>query len=649
MIGKPVLLSGVGTTIVGVMPRGFLTPESFGGPSTDDWTPYIFTPKEESDIRSSYLQVWGRLNAEVSIRQAQAALTALCNQVMSPRGSKQTSIWRVEVTPLMNGVVNQWSQALILLAGAVAFLLAIACSNVANLLLARASNRQKEIAVRIALGANRRRVVRQLLTESCVLGVLGGGLGILMASGGIRLERLFLPAWFRSPNFEQMGIDSTVLIATVITSAIVGIIFGVLPALHTSNVNLVDTLKEGGAAATPGYRRARTQSAFLVVEVASSMVLLIGAGLLMRSFLKLQGVRLGFNPNQILTARVSLPEYRYPKVGEQIAAFGQLLEKIGSLPGVQSSAFVTPLPLCGINGTITIHSQPGLANPDHSGNLYAVLHSVSSGYFSAMSIPLLSGRAFSAQDRQHSQPVAIVNEAFARRYWPGQNPIGKVIFKNYPDPKTEFRVIGVVGNIREDGLWGPPSPTLYRPYTQFMFAAFAGTLIAKTRTPPSTALAVQKVIHTFAPETPVSHVEMMSDVVARNRGQDRFYLVLVGVFALLALVLAAAGVASAVSYAVSRRTHEVGIRMALGAGRSSVLFLVMGQTLRVVAVGIALGAVASLLLTRFIASQLYGIRATDPLTFVSVAFFLGLVSIFASIVPATQATCVDPAEMLRVT
>lgn len=644
VVGRSVLLDGVSTTIIGVMPPGFLTPESFGTPCAD-WTPATFTAKDRSDLEDKYLMVWGRLNSEVSIQQAQAALGALANQVMNPPGAKQTSNWRVEVTPLIHNVVKQWRSALIMLFSAVGFLLATSCVNLANLLLARAGRRQKEIALRVAVGATRGRVIRQLLTESALLGCFGGGLGTFIAHWAIKLEGHFLPAWFfDTANFQQMGIDSAVLLVTVAVSIVSGIIFGTAPALHASKVNLVQSLKESP---TLGRGRAKVQTALVIAEVALSLVLLVGAGLLLRSFLKLEGVHPGFNSHEVLTMGVPLPQYQYHKKSQQIAAYREILVKIESLPGVQSAAFVTPLPLTGINGTITIPAQPSMANPDHSQNLYAVLHAVSPGYFKAMGIPLLRGRTFTAQDNHSAERFAMVNEAFAHLYWPGQNAVGKEFFKQYPKTKPVTRVIGVVGNTKESDLWGPPAPVVYWDYAQQLFAAFAGTVIAKTRTPASTAVAMEKVVHSVDPQAPISQIRTMDEVLAGARAGDRFYLLLVGVFAVLALILAAVGIASTVSYAVSQRRHEIGIRMALGAERSVILRLVIGETLWLVLIGVAVGVAGSLALTRFVASQLYGVTATDPLTFIAVSALFTAVCLVATFIPAIRATSINPAETLR--
>jgi putative ABC transport system permease protein len=649
VLSRSIRLDGVSYNVVGVMPSDFLMPGS--GMSTASWTPLIFTAKEVSDIDDRAWEAWGKLNSGVSVQQAQAALSVLTKQVMNQPGPKQAPECRIDVTPVMHYAVKQWRSALMMLLGAVAFLLAIACVNVANLLLARAYSRHREIAVRLAVGANRRRVIRQLLTESAVLGAFGGLFGILLAHWGIGLEIRLLPESlrFQTADFRQMGIDSTLLIVMLILSIIIGMIFGAAPALHASAVNLTESLKEGGPSASSGGGQSRTQRIFVVSEVALSFVLLVGAGLLLRSFLKLQRADLGFNPDRVLTMQIPLPRYQYPNDVERIAAYRQILEKIRRLPVVRSSALVAALPFAGLEMGTELPARPGMANFHASEPLSCSVQMISPEYFHTMGIPLLSGRTFTEEDRQHSQLVAIVNEALARVYWPGQNPVGKEIVDNFPRPKTIIRVVGVVGNTKEDtdSVWELPSPGIYYPYWQRWFPASLNTLVVKTLTRGSTAEAIQEVVHSVDPQAPIAQVLTMGQVLARSRSGDRFFLLLVGVFALLALVLAAAGIASTVSCAVSQRKHEIGIRMALGAEREAILRLVMGEILWLALIGVAVGVAGSLALTRFVASQLHGVAANDPLTFALVSLLFFAVCFLASFIPAIRAATINPAETLR--
>jgi putative ABC transport system permease protein len=648
-VGQAITLDGVGYTIVGIMPSDFLLPESSAAMEPACWTPLVFNAKQKSEANDHSLTVFTRLGPGTSPEQAEVALRATALPILNPMRARNRSEWRIQVTPLVHELIHHWRSILIFLFGAAGFLLAIACANVANLLLARANGRQKEIAVRAAIGASRGRVVRQLLTESAALGGVAGALGILLAHWGIEWERSVLPQWFHTANFDQMGIDPRILAATVVVSFVVGIVFGLAPAIHVSRIDLVESLKETSANVSLSKGWWNAQSIAVVAEIAFSLVLLTGATLMLRSFLKLEAVQPGFNPDEMLTLRVLMPKYRYSKPEDQIATYQQALQKIRALPGITDAAFVTPLPMTGINATAGLPAQPGMSNTPANSELDVGFHVVSTGYFNTMGIHLLRGRLFTPQDTDNSERVAIVDQAFVDRYWPGQDPVGKLFYLHYPKPTPVVHIVGEVSSVRDLQLWERPRPVLYNPFTQHFFAAFAGSLVIKTRTPASTAVAVQRAIHSVDPEAPVSRIETMRDVLSLSLAEKRLYLWLVGIFATLALLLAAAGIASTVSYAISRRKHEIGIRMALGARRSSVLFLMLGQTARLVLVGIALGAAGSLLLTRFISSQLYGISPTDPLTFVSVAFFLGLVSLFASIIPATRAASVDPAETLRTT
>ncbi|HTV56655.1 MAG TPA: ABC transporter permease [Terriglobia bacterium] len=647
VLGRSILLDGVNYKIVGVMPPGFLVPGS--GAAVACWTPLVFTAKDKSDARDQAWEAWGRLNSGVSVQQAQAALGTLTDQVMNPEREKRNSEWRINVAPMIHDVLRQWRSALIMLLGAVVLLLAIACVNVGNLLLARANSRQKEITVRVALGANRRRVIRQLLSESVILGAFGGGLGILLARWAIKLETVFLPQSFQfdAGDFQHMGIDSTVLSVTLIVSIVVGITFGLAPAVHASNVNLVESLKESGQSASSGRGQARTQSVFVIGEVALSLILLIGAGLLLRSFLQLQSVDLGFNPEDVLTMQVLLPQYQYPTERQHNEVYQQVLEKVKRLPGVRSSALVAALPFTGFEMGTEFPAQPGMANSPGSNPLGSSMEMVSPGYFETMGIPLVAGRTFTEQDMQNSQPVAIVNEAFAQQAWPGQNPLGREISEDYPKRELGVRIVGVVRNAREDSSWGPPGPGIYYPYWQHFFPVSIGSLVAKTSRPASTAAAMLKVIHAVDRQAPISQVLSMDEVLARSRAGDRFYLLLVGVFGLLALLLGAAGIASTVSYAVGRRKHEIGIRMALGADRGAIVRLMVGQTLKLALLGVAGGIAGSLALTRFVSSQLHGVSRTDPITFIAVSLLTVGVCLIAAYIPARAAARVNAIIALR--
>lgn len=644
-LGRVVTLDGASHTIVGVMPPGFIMPGASAWEPVC-WTPLRFSAKERSDADTRSLAVWARLNAPPP--RAQAALTTLALQVMNSIGGKDSkgAEWRIHVTPLTAIVMADWRPALIVLFGAAGLLLAIACANVASLLLARAVARRQEIAVRTAIGASRGRILRQLLTESVLLGGAGGALGLLVAHWGIQVESHFLPQALIRPNFLQMGIDPLVLAATLVISIGAGIVFGLAPAIYAARVDLVESLKEGGANAahkTGGaLRRVNLRSVLIVAEVALSLVLLTGAGLMLRSFLKLENVHSGFNPRQVLTMRVLLPRYRFAAERAQLAAYAETLRRVQALPGIEAAGFISPLPLDGINGTFRDKAEPGMTNVEQGGVITGGLHAVSPGYFKAMGIPLLEGRDFGPQDAPDSARVIVVNQAFARRYWAGQNPVGK-------GAGDAGRIVGVVGNIRDASLAEEPRPEAYMPYTQKLFAAFAGTIVVKTTSPAATAVALQKTIHALDPDAPIGQIQTMRQVLSGSVGQNRFYLLVVGIFALLALALAAGGIAGATAYAASRRTREIGIRMALGARRGDILRMLMKETLALALTGVTLGVAGALALTRVVSSQLYGISATDPATYIAVAAVFLIISLGAAAVPALRASAADPSQTLRAT
>ncbi len=637
-LGQTITLDGAGHTIVGVMPAGFMIPGTSNWASVC-WTPLIFNAADRSDTKTRSLSVWGRLGPGVAPARAQAALGVMALAVMREHPGDAGAKWRITVASLAGQVIANWRSILIVLFGAAGFLLAISCASVANLLLGRASSRQKELAVRTAVGATRARILRQLLTESVILGGCGGALGILLARWGIESEARIFPGALRGANFSQMGIDARVLAATLGVSFVVGIAFGLAPALHASKTDLTASLKEGGASARPRRGRLNAQAVLIVAEVALSLILLTGAGLMLRSFLKLEAVNPGINPREILTLRVLLPRYRYSSASDQVAAYQRLLRKVKSVPGAEASGFISPLPLDGINGTFRDTAEPGMSNVEPGGIITGGLHAVSPGYFKAMGIPLLGGRTFTPQDTAHSERVTIVNKAFVNRYWLGRSPVG--------NGSKSGRVVGEVGSVRDASLASEPRPEVYVPFTQKLFAAFAGTLVVKTRTPASTAVAMQKAIHSVDPQAPISQIETMRQVLRGSLSENRFYLVLVGVFALLALVLSVAGIASTVAYAVSRRRHEIGIRVALGAGRADVLWLVVRETLTLALIGVACGIAGALALTRFASTQLYGVSATDPATFAVVCAAFIAASVLACAIPALRATEVDPVETLR--
>lgn len=635
-LGREVTLNGIGHTIVGVMPAAFTTPAASQWESAC-WTPLVFNAVARSDTAGRPLAVWGRLH--VSHSRAEGALNGLALNVMRKHPSDAAAKWKITIAPMASEVVAQWRSILIVLFAAAGFLLAISFANVANLLLERAGARQREIAIRIAVGASRMRVLRQLLTESIALAALGGALGILLAHWGIELESGILPGALHAASFARMGLDWRVLAATVGISFLAGIAFGLAPAIHASKANLVTSLKgdsPSGARRTRGFR---IQSPLIIAQIGLSLILLVGAGLMLRSFLKLAAVNPGIDSSAVLTMRVLLPRYRYAKSSDRIAAYRRLLQKIKFTPGVEASGFISPLPLDGINGTFRDTASPGMSNVGPGNTITGGLHAVSPGYFKVMGIPLLRGRDFTQQDTANSPHVMIVNRSFAERYWLGRSPVGT--------RSKDGLVIGEAGNVRDNSLAEQPRPEIYVPFTQKLFGAFAGTIVVKTQAPAATAVTMEKAIRSLDPEAPISQVQTMHQVLAHHLSGKKFYVIVVGIFALLALILASAGLYAVVSYSVTRRTHEIGIRMALGAQRSDVVTMVVRDGLKLALIGVAAGIAGAFALTRFLSSLLYGITPTNLLTFLAVSALLTLVALAACYIPARRASKVDPIETLR--
>jgi putative ABC transport system permease protein len=527
--------------------------------------------------------------------------------------------------------------------------LLIACANVANLLLARAASRQKEIAVRTALGASRLRLVRQFLTESVLLSVLGGVLGLLLAVWGVGLLQAFIPEDIS--QVKDIGVDARVLGFTLVVSLLTGLVFGLAPATQAANFNLNETLKEGGRDSSSGSRGKRIRSLLVVTEVAVSLVLLVGAGLLVNSFVRLRGVDPGFKADNLLTMSVVLPRGRYPNQERRTAFYKDLIARVGALPGVRSAAVTSWLPLAASQGdSIGIIPEghpaplPGQGEPPS-----VVTRVVSPDYFRTMGIRLLQGREFEeGRDRVDSPVVVLVSEAFARRFWPGESAVGKRVNPGDPNEPADWcEVVGVVRDVRQFELASEPKPQMYFTYAQADIFLPRHLVVGTDTDPLAIAGAVRRTVWEVDAEQPVSDVSTMKDVLSESLSRERFSMLLLGLFAALALLLAAVGLYGVMSYTVAQRTREIGLRMALGAQRRDVLRLVVGQGLKLVAAGVVLGLVASLALTRLMASLLYGVSATDPATLVTISLVLVAVAALASYIPARRATRVDPLTALR--
>ena len=640
-VGKTITITGNPHTIVGVAPANFKTPVP--GPKPPDlWFPIAFN-FDESRRRSDFLNVVGRLKEGATVEQARAELEAVAARLAEEHPSTNAG-WTVKVEPLHERVVGNVRQALWVLMGVVGFLLLISCANVANLLLARAAGRRQEIAVRTALGARRGRLIRQFLTESLLLGLAGGGLGLVLAAWGVELLVALSPG--NIPRLEEVGLDARVLAFTLGVSALTGVVFGLLPALSASKTDVSVSLKEGGSrGSTAGAGASRLRSTLVVAEIAITVVLLAGAGLMIRSFMAVQAVDPGFRADRILTFDFALPMTKYKEEPQRAAFFEQLTTRAATLPGVERAAVIDTLPLTG-SGNVSafvIEGRPPLPTEKVQD---AEFFSVTPDYFDALGIPLVRGERLTERHRADVPDVAVVNEAMARRYWPGEDPVGKRLNIGDPEKTPWITVIGVVRDARTDGLDKEPYPQMYVPSAQFPFRAM--TFVARTAGDPAgVAPALRRELASIDRDLPLYNVRTMEQVLSDSISRRRFQMVLIAAFAGVGLLLAAVGIYGVISYGVAQRRHEIGVRMALGARAADILKLVVGRGLWLTLAGVGVGLVGAFTLTRVMASLLYGVSAADPLTYVCVSLGLLGVALLACLIPARRATKVDPMVALR--
>lgn len=644
VIDRVISLNGTNVTIIGVMPPGFkwfIKENSLTGKPADLWRPMTFT--EENRVRRGrYLSTVARLAPGVSSEQARVEMDTLASRFETQYPDFNTG-WGVSLVPLRDQLSGEIKPALLVLLGAVGFVLLIACVNVANLLLTRAAGRHKEIAVRSAMGAGRRRIVRQLLTESLLLALLGGGLGLLLSRWCVEALVALSPA--NLIGVEQVGVNLPVLAFSLAVSLLTGIVFGLAPALEASRVNLSATLKESSRGNSGSSRGRQVRNALVVAEVGLALMLLVGAGLMARSFLRLSAVDPGFETQNLLTLRVLLPSTKYPEDPQRVAFFREAVGRLRTLPGVRSASAVSALPFADL-GAATSFAIEGRPDPAPGEEPVTDVRVVDEEYFRTMNIPVLAGRVFNEQEAVEDRKVAVVNEAMARMYFPGQSAVGKRILVNMKDEPEPTEIIGVVGDARYDKLEGELRPMVYWTPPQLTYSSM--TLMLRTSVDPEgLAGDVRREILAIDKDQPVADLRTMEGWLDESMSRARFGTLLLGGFAGLALLLAAIGIYGVMSHSVAQRQSEIGVRMALGAQARDVLRLVIGQGLLLVLVGVALGLLGALALTRVLSSLLYQVSATDPLTFAAIALLLLGVSCVACYIPARRAASVDPLIAMR--
>ena len=649
LVGHEITINRSRFTVIGVLPPGFYFPP--WGDKADLWIAGLDLRRPERTWHE-YVSI-ARLKPGVTIAQAQAEMDTIARGLEKQYPEQKG--WGVQLVNLHEQVVGDTRPALLVLLAAVGMVLLIACANLANLQLARAAAREKEIAVRAALGAERHRIVRQLLTESVLLAIIGGGLGLLLASWGVTLLVRLTPQ--DTPGLNQVGVNAGVLGFTLVLSIAAGIVFGLAPAFGASRVDPNQSLKEGSRGSTQGASSNRLRGLLVSAELALALVLLVGAGLLIRTFIALSQVDLGLEPHNVLTMRIALLGPKYQERSRQTEFFRQLLQKLGSLPGVTSAAVIDGGGLAPDGGNGDAFMIVGRPVPPPSELPDAVFRVISPDYFRTMGIPLLRGRYFTEADNQEAPGAAIISEKLARNFWPGGEPIGSEL--TFPTLEVavpgvaarrlkRFAIVGIVKAVKNRGLEVEPEEEVYVPYSQYPTFYSPRTLVARTSVEPTLLVsAIRHEVTMLDNDQPISEIRTMDQVVAQAAAGHRFPMVLLGLFAALAMALAGVGIYGVTSYSVGRRAHEIGIRVALGARRAHVLRLVLSGSMRWVLAGLALGIAGSLGLTRLLRDLLYGVRPTDPLVLGAVSLLLSSVALVACYIPARRATKVDPMAALR--
>ena len=645
IIGTSINLDQRPFTVIGIIPSAFRTP--FFTTKQEVWIPLVQDPVFSTRMpqRGSHLlPVIGRLKPGVSVAQAQAEMDAISGRLAAEFPAENNG-WTVRLVPLQKEIVGDVRAALLVLLGAVGLVLLIACANIANLLLARATSRSKEIAVRTALGAGSARIIRQLLSETAVLGLLGGAVGIALAYWGVKALSSLLPSSL--PQMNPIRVDYFVLGFALLLSAIAGVAFGLVPAMFAAKADIQSSLRESVRTGESRNRR-RARSFLAAGEISLALVLLVAAGLLLRSFSKLMSVSPGFDVQYIVKADISLPQFQYSKPQQWTAFSDELLARIQSDPGLQDSAVVVPRPIADLRVTLPfdIVGSPPVSESAAASRTTSYV-SISPGYFHVMSIPLLSGRLFDRRDIMSSPSVTIISKTMAQRNFPNQDPLGKQITFGFPPaPGAMHEIVGIVGDVRDDSLSQDPRPMVYVPYAQAPFWG-ANVVVKSTLSPSSVAATIRQEVQKIDKDLPVTDVAMMPDIIEASVAQPRFRTFLLGLFAAMALVLAATGIFGVISYSVSRRTNEIGIRVALGASAGTILNMVLRETLIVAAIGLAVGLPVAFASSHVLGHLLFGVSPTDPTTLVVVSLTLAAVAAAAGYLPARRATQVDPLIALR--
>jgi putative ABC transport system permease protein len=637
IVNRTILVNAQPTLVAGVLPPGFFVLDK----TVDIWSPIGFTEAHRTP-RGRWMFAVGRVKNGVSMAQAQADMVRV-HAELTRRFPAFNTGWTANVVPMKQQLTGDVRPALWVMLGAVGFVLLIACANVGNLVLARATSRQRELAVRAALGADRARLIRQMLAESLLLSFIGAAAGLGLSWWALLALRTSVADRLPIARLEQVGINGTVLLFAVAAALVSAVMFGIAPALASAGARLTDTLKDGGRSGSAS-RGAPVRSAFVVVEIALALILLVGAGLLLRSFMMLLRVDPGFDPTRTMTMKVSIPTTNYPDAARQQAFFNQLFERLDALPGVIASGSISFLPMAGLGAAtgLEIVGQPKPApGQGHVTDVRVVDHN----YFKAMSVPLIRGRVFDARDDGANVRRVIINQTLANKHFAGQDPIGKRIVVNWFDEGAD-EIVGVVGDVHQQDLETDARATIYWPPGRFTYP-FATIAIRTAGDPRSIVSAAVAALHQLDPNVAAADVRTMEEVLDASVAQRRLTMLLLAAFAGLALVLAAVGIYGVIAYSVTQRTQEIGIRMALGAQRSAVMRMIVRQAMTLAGIGLVAGGIGAWLLTRLMQKLLFGVTPSDPLTFAAVSAGLALVAVVAASVPGLRATRVDPVVALR--